>query len=973
MLELRTFGSAYVQRNDGTPIGGAVAQRRSLALLAVLAVSGDAGIRRESLLALLWPDADPEKSRHALTQSLYQLRRALDCDELFSTTGANLRLNGDHIVSDVAQFVAATESGDDACALSLYRGAFLDGFVLPSCVEFDQWLSGQRERLKASVARVRQRVACAAEARGDWPAALDHLGALVLLDPLNAVATMRLMRAMAAAGDRPGAIRQGRLHATLMRTELELEPDADVEQLLKELTEARGDLPRVSGETARIDLEPVSAAVHADERLESAPGNRLRWPIGIAVAAATVIAAILLALQAPLRGARDAALPLGDQPIVVAPFRVAGSDSSLGYLREGIVELLSSRLGRDSAALAVDPGRVLGAWRKAKLTGAADTPHPAAVRIARELGASRVVVGGVVGNATRLVVSASLLGVGDGATRGTAQVEGSADSITVLVERLAAKLVATGAGEGDRFDDRFVPSLAALRDFLEGQAAYYRGNFAEAVPAYERALARDSTFALAAMHLALAADQINDAEQHDRALAIAWAHRHDLNERDLTHLVAFAGPRYPAPSHESEQIAAWERAVTASPDRPDVWYELGERLFRAGGVAGLANAHVRARRVLTRALALAPGHTRARRLLIMLSARAGDTATLTRIATPAALRDSVGELSAFLRWRVALARGDSSELRVIRASFATLNDQSLRAIAMSSLNDAVGVLDGERASRITLSRADHAAARYDALIEQHSLALNKGRPTAALALTAQLAEGQFSSHAHYRLRVLDAVYAEGDHAAATEAADSLAIGADAPLVRDPYVRSRQLADACVLEQWRLSQGSTRTASRAIARLRANEPPRRIVQLAANQLACAALLEAWLAVATRSRDATARVAALDSLALFGPGMSDASSYAHILVGRLYLALGNPRAALTAFRRRTYMTGWPRYLATVRREEALVAVSVGDTAIARANFARYLAIRRRPEPALLAAVNEVRKQARALSSRSADVER
>ena len=321
---------------------------------------------------------------------------------------------------------------------------------------------------------------------------------------------------------------------------------------------------------------------------------------------------------------------------------------------------------------------------------------------------------------------------------------------------------------------------------------------------------------------------------------------------------------------------------------------------------------------------------------------------LTRIATPAALRDSVGELSAFLRWRVALARGDSSELRAIRASMATLNDQSLRAIAMSSLNDAVGVLDGERASRITMSRADHSAARYDALIEQHSLALNKGRPAAALALTAQLAEGQPSSHSHYRLRVLDAIYAEGDQRAAADAADSLAIGADAPLVRDPHFRSTQLADACVLEQWRLSQGNTRTTSRAIARLRANEPPRRIIQLAANQLACAALLEAWLAVATRSRDATAHVATLDSLALFGPGMSDASSYAHILVGRLYLTLGNPRAALTAFRRRTYMTGWPRYLATVRREEALVAATLGDTAIARANFARYLAIRRRPEP-------------------------
>src|SRR6478672_376062 len=113
MLELRTLGSAFVQRNDGTRLGGAVAQRRSLAILAVLALAGDAGIRRESILALLWPDADLDKSRHALTQSLYQLRRSLECDELFATVGANIRLNSDCIASDVADLIAAAESGDD--------------------------------------------------------------------------------------------------------------------------------------------------------------------------------------------------------------------------------------------------------------------------------------------------------------------------------------------------------------------------------------------------------------------------------------------------------------------------------------------------------------------------------------------------------------------------------------------------------------------------------------------------------------------------------------------------------------------------------------------------------------------------------------------------------------------------------------------------------------------------------------------
>ena len=973
MLELRTLGHTAILRADGTQIGGVIAQRRSLSMLALLAIAGDAGLRRDAILALLWPDADANKGRHALTQSLYQMRRAVGYDDLFIASGDNVRLNAERISCDAARFIAAVERMDDDCALEEYRGPFLEGFVLASAAEFEQWSVGQRERLKALFGRALDRCATAAEIKLDWHAAVRHLMQLVALDRHSAPTTLRLMRAMVAGGDRAGAIRQGTLHSTLLRAELELEPDGEVERFVEELRASSGEAvaPAVSGARAvptpartveNISLPHVAAVAQF-------PKHKRLVRIGI-VAMAAVVAFVAL-----FTFTRDdsATLPIGRQPVVVAPFRVSGSDSSLGYLREGIVELLSDRLGEDSAARAVDPGRVLSAWHKQRLNGTADTPHPDAIRIARQLGASRVVVGGVVGNKARLVVTASLIAAPDGRVRARAQVEGSPDSITSLVNRLASKLMATEAGEGDRFTDRSVPSLGALREFLEGQVAYFRADFAAAVPAYERALARDSTFALAAFQLALAADHLNSAEQHDRALAIAWANRKDLNERDLAHLIAFAGPRYPAASLESEQVDAWERAVNVAPDRAELWFELGERLFRGGGVVGLANPHARAAVALTNALALDPTLARARRLLIILSARRGDIETLKRIATPAALRDSVGDLSAFLRWRVAIALGDSSELQTVRKMMPTLDDQSLRAIAMSSLNDAIGVLDGERAARITMFRARQQTVWYDATIEQHSLALNKGRPALALELTTRLAARQPGSHAHLRLRVLDRLYAEGDSVAAIAAADSLALDADSPIDGDPTQQAIRLADACVLEQWRLSRGITKHALRTMRRLETAELPRQLIPLSANQLTCARVLDAWHAVATQRKDAVNRVATLDSLALFGPATSDASSYANILVGRLYLALGNPRAALTAFRRRAYMTGWPRYLATVRREEAEVATTLGDTAIARASFARYLALRRRPEPSLLAAVQSVRKQARELFRRDADVEK
>jgi len=75
--------------------------------------------------------------------------------------------------------------------------------------------------------------------------------------------------------------------------------------------------------------------------------------------------------------------------------------------------------------------------------------------------------------------------------------------------------------------------------------------------------------------------------------------------------------------------------------------------------------------------------------------------------------------------------------------------------------------------------------------------------------------------------------------------------------------------------------------------------------------------------------------------------------------LFQELNDRPSALVAFRRRSYMMGWPRYLATARREEAELAASMGDTAIARASLARYLALRRNPEPQLATVRDTVRQ--------------
>jgi DNA-binding SARP family transcriptional activator/tetratricopeptide (TPR) repeat protein len=961
VLKLHTFGAVYIAR-DGQPLAGAAGQRRLLALLATLAASGEGGVSRDKLLGLLWPEAQGDRARHALTQALYNARRALGDENLFAA-GTDIRLNAHRISSDVGAFLDAIDRGDDVTASREYQGPFLDGFFISAAPEFDQWAASQRARLGAEAVQALDRLAAAAKSRGEVTAATKIRRRIVMLDPLDSSAVLELMTSLADAGDVTGAIQHARVHEALLRQQIEVSPDPRIVALVNQLkdgsrrTHAPGadpTLARATEPTERndaavrfVEYSRATRPVHLEDARTRRAWRPARW-IGIAAAAAAVVAGVIAVnLLRGRSGATTAsAAPLGGASVMVAPFRVVGAEPSLAYLREGLVELLSTRISNDPARPAVDPGVVLSRWHSAGLADALEISPPELARIAHRLGAKVIVIGNVVGNASKILVSASLIGASDGGVRATATVEGPVDSLSALVDQLAGRLLAADAGETDRLPDDPAPPLAALKAYLGGQVAYRHGRFADAVAQYERALEVDSTFALAAFRLSMAADRLNAAEQHDGALAIAWRYRESLSKRDQAHLVAFAGPRYPAPSPESEQLGAWKRAAALAPDRSEVWQELGERFLYDGPVMGAIDWRERAISAFQRTLVLDPAASMARAHLILLAAQSGDGNALGSLATAAALTDSVGELTPYLTWRVAIAQGDTLMYRKARDLFPDADAANLRWIAMSSLFDAVGVQDGERALRLKRARSTRAADQLDAILAQHSLALNQGRAILALDLTEQLQELQPDMRAHLRLRVLDALYGDGDRESAERAAAELE-----QLVRVPSAstrgRSIQLADECALEQWRMTHGDRRNTRRVIAHLRAAEPLFVTVPVATPPLVCAEILDASHAVGTGTPNALATLQRLDSLMLTGPAVSDAATYAHLVVARLYARVGQPRAALDAIRRRGYMSGWPRYLATARREEARLTLAAGDTSAAVTLLRRYLDLRHNAE--------------------------
>ena len=956
-LRLHTFGSVYLSR-DGEILSGPAGQRRLLAILAILATVGERGISRDKLLSLLWSDGEPDKSRHALTQSLYHIRKALNVEKLF-LSGADVRLSPGVLASDVADFQRSIADQRLAEAVGVYRGAFLDGFYLNGDPDFEFWVAAERDRFARQYASALETLAASAAASGARAAEIRWRGRLVDHDPLNGPAVAKLMSCLITAGDHTAALQRARLHEARMRSALDLPPDRAVADLAADLrrTVSSGGYPTIPSSREAPPPPATPVASQPTELPAGTPrsGTRVAAPPATAVRSRWIWAAAAVAMVAVVVLSRVAASRLIHEPpparphtVAVAPFHLESNDAGASYLREGLIDLIATRIADADVKRAADPATVLQSARAFGFVDDSARSLPATVRFGRSLGADEVVVGSIRSLPTGVSVKATLVDVVEAKVRSSVEVNGSPDSLISIADRIVTGLVVPEAV--DHSDARHEPQVVAplaLRGYLAGRAAYRRGDYHDAVQSFSRSLNQDPDFALAGLWLAMSADHANAAEQHDHGLAVAWEHQEQLPATERAYLRAFAGPRFPDLSSASETLTAWEHVVRAAPDRAEAWYRLGESFYYDGELLGLPDGPARAGSAFRRALQLDPTCRPAWRMLLLLLARQGDTAELRHVLSevpPATGVDTADAMDLFVRWRVARALGDDRALARIRAGFDSAPSSALRSIAMTGQFDGVAIGDGDRALAILERRAMTRGEQIDVALARHSRALNRGEFTEALKITDEIGREEPGFHPDLRLRVLDALYAGGERTAAASSAAALERLVVTPVMPTAADSAVWLSDLCVLGQWRQANGDASGARAAVRALRTSSVPAFPVPVAANPRACAELIDVAVAVGNSEPEARTKLAHLDSLMLGGPSVGDAMRYANLVVARQYSAIGEPAMALAALHRRSFMRGWPRYRATGLKMQVSLALALRDSAAARSALSRFEATSR-----------------------------
>jgi class 3 adenylate cyclase len=232
MLRVRLLGQLAIEL-DGTAVEPPPS-RRARALLAWLALDRRMH-SRSALAARFWPDVLDESARTSLRSALSALRKALGpgSEEYVIAGREGVGLAGDSLVwTDVGEFEQRIAEGRLEEALALSQGELLAGLD-------EDWVYERRDEHRDRVGDVLARLAAGAENGGDLQKAIGYNRKQVALDPLAEEPQRDLMRRLADAGDRAGAIRTYERLSQRLRDELRIAPSQPTHELAETLRHAR--------------------------------------------------------------------------------------------------------------------------------------------------------------------------------------------------------------------------------------------------------------------------------------------------------------------------------------------------------------------------------------------------------------------------------------------------------------------------------------------------------------------------------------------------------------------------------------------------------------------------------------------------------------------------------------------------------------------------------------------------------------
>lgn len=274
--------------------------------------------------------------------------------------------------------------------------------------------------------------------------------------------------------------------------------------------------------------------------------------------------------------------------IAVLPFLVTGP--GLENYREGLPSLVATNIDGVDQLRSIHTRSVMAAWGSA-FGEAEEVPLEDALAVAGQTGARYAVVGEALSLGGTVRLSAELFDLLDGIEVGTGTAEGPTEDMLALIDQMSISLLReileTRGGQSvtgiQRLSGLVTESIEALDAYVQGESFFGRGEWAQALDAYERAVEIDSTFALAWGRVADVYAWWTGAtrtypDAHERALR--FSDRLPVRSATMLRLSDYTGPS----THE--RVDSVRQYIRRYPDDPEGWEALGEFFLHRPSVVG---------------------------------------------------------------------------------------------------------------------------------------------------------------------------------------------------------------------------------------------------------------------------------------------------------------------------------------------------------------------------------------------------
>jgi TolB-like protein len=545
--------------------GGAVSlpTRKTLLVLAILALLGERGTTRETLAEWVWPDRSEGQSRTSLRQALAAIRKIIPsvlAEYALEADLDTIRLAGPADLIDARRFEELVKSpalADWVGAANIYGGDLLDGIALDAALEVV--VAAHRESLRQHALYLVEALSEIDDpgeaARGSCEALANRL---LMADPAAEEAHRALIRLRLVEGQTNAARRQLERCIEAVAASLGTEPEVRTVALLSEGGRAAAALP-----TPKPAPRPAEAAANA-----SGPCDRQRTR----------------------------------PSVVVMPFDNLGPDQD-AYFADGVVEEITSALSRIRDFFVI--ARQSAYTYKGRFVDVRE--------VGRDLGVRYAVEGTVRRGGDKVRITVQLVETGSATQLWSDRYEGGRSDLFELQDRIASH-VAGAINPSIRSSEielarRTPPENLQAYDLVLRALPHFWAHRKEdnqiALDLFTEALARDPDYGVAMAfkgwcHAQQACYLWADDPGTERANAIATAQEAAKRVTDHSTALAGIGATYSLTTQDQRLAQSFvDRSLAIDPNNAWAW-------MRAGWLKVLFSLREDAISCFERALALSP-------------------------------------------------------------------------------------------------------------------------------------------------------------------------------------------------------------------------------------------------------------------------------------------------------------------------------------------------------------------------------